>query len=122
MRLSYNTSKSFAQRQTTIGYGKSAISEENFRLYVKKIARQKGSQSSNNNQVQALSQPRNVKHKMRILPSKQPVIVFNAEMATEQIHEMRSSITKSGMRVLLWYFNKTMRRLVRGLLIDMQSV
>jgi len=56
------------------------------------------------------------------LPIEEPSIHFNIKAARQQLAEMDSQITLSGMRLFLWYFNKTMRHAIQGLFIDTQSV
>ena len=45
-------------------------------------------------------------------------LTFNFESAQKQLEEMHAYISKSNTKALLWYFNKTMRKAVRGLYVD----
>lgn len=48
----------------------------------------------------------------------EPAIPFNVKLAKQQLAEMHTSISLSGTRLFLWYFNKTMRYAIQGILLD----
>ena len=49
---------------------------------------------------------------------KEAALEFDVEAAQTQLKEMEAYISSYGTRLLLWYFNKTMRTGVRGLFVD----
>lgn len=58
----------------------------------------------------------------RFLPIGAPTIPFDERLAKEQLAEMQTQISLSGMRLFLWYFNKTMRQKIQGIFVDIASI
>lgn len=49
-------------------------------------------------------------------------MTFNLEKARIQLEEMQSDITSTGIRMVMYLFNKNMRRSIQGLHVDMRGV
>ena len=47
---------------------------------------------------------------------------FNRELAENQLREMRSQITLNGIRLLMYAFNKNMRKSMQGLFVDTKGI
>lgn len=48
--------------------------------------------------------------------------LFDEQIAMSQLNEMRTKISQTGTKALVWYFNKTMRYALQGLYVDMKGV
>ena len=99
---------------------KNIISQEAFNQYVNYLTkRQLKRNEANKTEV---FKAQNVKRNQRFLPMEEPSIPFNQKNAREQLAEMQTSITTSGINLCFWYFNKIMRRAIQGLFVDTNSV
>jgi hypothetical protein len=54
----------------------------------------------------------------RKLGQSKQVVQLNLKAAKMQLDEMNTKITLAGIKSMIWYFNKTMRRAIKGLNVD----
>lgn len=54
--------------------------------------------------------------------AQQLVVRLDMHQAKLQLNEMHSKITLAGVRTLVWWFTKTMRHSLQGLVVDTDSV
>ena len=50
------------------------------------------------------------------------IVKLDIGIAKKQLDEMNTKVTMMGVKSIIWYFNKTMRKALQGLHVDLPSV
>lgn len=54
----------------------------------------------------------------RKLGQQKYIVQLDLKAAKMQLDEMNTKITTAGIKSMIWYFNKTMRKAIKGLNVD----